>query len=247
MAHVVRRALQVAKASSGAFDITVKPLVDAWGFGVKGSTATMPADDELKNILACVGSHQLRIKGHALIKRSPCTQIDLNGIAQGYSVDVLADLLESRGIKDYLVELGGEIRVRGSGPSGEPWTIGVEAAVKDKDDEAGLSAKIRPGSGGITTAGDYRKYVEHGGQRFSHVMDPRTGRPVNNGIVSVTVLASTAMDADAWDDALMVLGLDSSFALLASHPELEAHFIYVDRSGVVRDTASAGFFRTRKP
>ena len=244
MSTVVLRALEVAKSSGGTFDITVKPLVDAWGLGVKHGGGQIPSLGELARIKACVGSKFLSVRGRKLVKSRPCTQIDANGIAQGYSVDVLAGLLESKGIHDYLVELGGEIRVSGVNSKGVPWTIGVEAAASNANEDAGLSATLQPGSGGITTAGNYRKYVESGGKRFSHIIDPRSGRPVDNGIVSVTVRAATAMDADAWDDALMVLGVDSSFQLLASHPELQARFILATPDGRSRDTATAGFFVT---
>lgn len=242
MSRVVRRAQEISKASHGSFDITVKPFMDAWGFGVKAGDKPVPTTMELALVAGCVGSEKLHMRGTVLMKSSPCIQIDANGIAQGYSVDVIADWLESKGVTDYLVELGGEIRVRGINPKGIAWTIGVEAAAKDKEDEVGLSATVQPRYGGITTAGNYRKYVESGGKRFSHIMDPRTGMPVSNGIVSVTVRAATAMDADAWDDAFFVLGVDSSFQLLAKHPELQARFIIATTDGGTRDTATSGFF-----
>jgi thiamine biosynthesis lipoprotein len=243
MSRVVSRALEVSGLTYGSFDITIKPFMDAWGLGVGGRQKTIPDADELIRTGQCVGFHLISIRGRRLIKKKPCTQIDANGIAQGYSVDVIASLLDGLGIRDYLVELGGEIRILGKNPNGKPWTIGVEAAAADKDEDSGLSATLQPGSGGITTAGNYRKYVESGGKRFSHIMDPRTGMPVSNGIVSVTVRASNAMDADAWDDALFVLGLDSSFQLLSQHPEIQARFLLANPDGSIRDTASTGFFQ----
>jgi thiamine biosynthesis lipoprotein len=242
MKKVVSRSMDIFRESGGTFDITVKPLVDAWGFGVKG-LGPLPEDSMIHAILPCVGGDKLKMQGKNLSKSSACVQIDCNGIAQGYSVDVLADFLEQQGIHDYLVELGGEIRVRGLNPQGKPWSVGIED-VQGKDDAGNLpvSVSLQPGEGGITTAGNYRKFIESEGHHYTHVIDPRTGYPVENGVISVTVRARTAMDADAWDDALMVLGIDSSFSLLRHHPELQARFIFKGSTGEPRDTATAGFY-----
>lgn len=240
MKSVVSRAMEIADSSQGTFDITVKRLVDAWGFGVKKGSS-FPSDKKLIDVLQCTGIPFLKVNGKKLYKSKKCVQIDCNGIAQGYSVDVIASFLEVHGIKDYLVELGGEIRILGLNQEGKPWKIGIESAISDLNGEHPVDIEFQPVSGGITTAGNYRKFRESGGHHFSHVIDPRTGRPVENGLISVTVMAINAMDADAWDDALMVLGLNKSFELLSRHPEIRAHFIYQDSKGIVRDTATAGF------
>lgn len=232
---VVNRAIEVSKASGGLFDITIAPLVNAWGFGAKGKTE-IPDQQQIDSLLKCSGYKKIEIKKDSIIKIKPCFQIDVNGIAQGYSVDAVAELLEKSGVENYLVEIGGELRVRGrKQPSGEKFSIGIESPEEPEDDyQLSLQKTLLLDDGAVTTSGNYRKYIERGGHRLSHVIDPRNGRPVENNIISVTVFANDATTADAYDNALMLMGLKKAVRFLNKHPELNAHFIYKNRKGKIK-------------
>ena len=172
----------------------------------------------------------------------PCIKIDINGIAQGYSVDVIAEFLIKAGLKDFLVEVGGEIRAEGKNEKDEYWSIAIEGPGK-KDDEIFVSKVLRLGTGAVTTSGNYKKYYLNGGKKYSHIINPKSGYPTNNNLVSVTVIAPDAITADAFDNTFMVMGLNSSLKFLESRKNLDAYFIYQTEKGDYRDTATAGFYR----
>lgn len=242
MSKVVKRSLEIYTQSDGVFDITIYPIVDAWGFGNK-KTNHLPDAEAVKSLMPCVGSDKLLIKGKQLLKSNPCTKVDVNGIAQGYSVDLLAELLEHKGITNYLVELGGEIRVRGRKyPGNELMKIGIERPSDDPSKES-LQKILRMENGAITTSGNYRKFIQNGKKKLSHLMDASTGYPLDNEVISVTVRAKDAMTADGYDNVLIGLGVDKGMKFLKQHPELEAYFIYLKEDGSVRDTASRNFFK----
>lgn len=240
---VVKKSLDTYRQTGGIFDITVEPLVQAWGFGPKKVTG-LPDAAAIKAIKACVGSNYLYIKGNALYRSKPCIKLDVNGIAQGYSVDVVADYLEAHGIRNYLVEIGGEIRVKGrKQPGGEKMKIGIEAP-GDNDFELSMISKIvAVDSGAITTSGSYRKFYESEGKKISHLIDPRSGYPSQNELISVTVFARNAITADAYDNALMVMGLKKALEFVEKRKDLCAHFIYRTKNGAVADTASGRFYK----
>src|SRR5262249_5610265 len=153
-----------------------------------------PTDATIKSLLHCVGTNKIILSGNTLTKSSPCVHIDVNGIAQGYSVDLVADFLESKGITDYLVEIGGEIRVKGhKQPSGEKMTIGIEGPSGNNNDAFPMKKILRIDHGAVTTSGNYRKYYEAGGQKISHLINPKTGYPLRNEIISVTIIAKDAI------------------------------------------------------
>lgn len=241
---VVKKALRIYRETGGAFDITVKPLVQAWGFGVKPVSA-FPDPDTIKSLLTCIGSDKLQLRKGLLLKDKPCIQIDVNGIAQGYSVDILASFLESKGIQNYLVEIGGEIRVKGRKPQGGYITIGIESP-PDEPGQSPVQKLIQLPEGAITTSGNYRKYHQGGSKKISHLIDPQTGYPIQNELISVTVLAKDAMTADGYDNALMGMGLKKAMLFVKGHKKIEAHFIYRKDNGLVADTASAGFYKFMK-
>lgn len=240
---VLKKSLQTWQQTAGIFDITVSPLVQAWGFGPK-KIDQLPDSATLKTLKTCVSSNNLYVQGNRLLKRKPCVQIDVNGIAQGYSVDVLAAFLEAHGIGNYLVELGGEIRVKGrKQPGHEKMKIGIEAP---GDDDFGLSMMqkiVTLERGAITTSGSYRKYYESEGKKITHIIDPRTAYPTQNELISVTVFAPDAITADAFDNALMVMGLQKALQWVEKRKDLAAHFIYRTPSGKVADTASRRFYK----
>ncbi|MHB1177304.1 MAG: FAD:protein FMN transferase [Daejeonella sp.] len=242
--RVVKRSMQVYERSKGVFDITIYPIVDAWGFGNR-QVAKLPAPGDIRGLMACVGTDKLIIDGKTLQKKSPCVKIDVNGIAQGYSVDLLADLLESKGVENYIVEVGGEIRLKGrKQPGNELMKIGIEGPPDESDHES-LQKVLKMEEGAITTSGNYRKYIPKGTKKLSHLMNAKTGYPIDNELISVTVRAKDAITADGYDNVLMGLGLSKAMSFLRKNKELQAYFIYLKDDGSIADTASAGFFKNK--
>lgn len=240
-ARVVDKSMQIYRETNGLFDMTVYPLVRAWGFGVK-AVGTMPDSAAVRELLVGVGSDKLQIRGSRLLKNNPCVQVDVNGIAQGYSVDVIAGFLEAHGITNYMVEVGGEIRTKGhKQPGNEPMRIGIETPSVTGFDAPVIREVISIGDRAVTTSGSYRKFRESGGMRLSHIIDPKTGFPVQREIISATVVAPDAITADGFDNALLAADVDGAFDILRTHPEIEAYLIYRKPDGTVADTASGGF------
>jgi thiamine biosynthesis lipoprotein len=240
---VVNKALAVYQQTSGVFDATVLPLVQAWGFGTK-PIETIPSAAVIQAILPAIGSNKIELRGDSLVKRMPAVQLDLNGIAQGYTVDVLAALLERKRIRNYLVELGGEIRVRGrKQPGGELMRIGIERPDSSGWELPGMQRVIELAAGGVTTSGNYRKFRLQGATTRAHLIDPKSGYPFQNETISVTVVAPDALTADAYDNALMGMGVVKALAFLETHPDLQAYIIYQRPNGAVADTASQQFYR----
>ncbi|HRE50773.1 MAG TPA: FAD:protein FMN transferase [Flavitalea sp.] len=245
---VIASSLETYRETNGLFDITVLPLVEAWGFGAK--TMEQPPDSaSVRQLMDCIGSDRLKLKKNKLKKSRRCIRIDVNGIAQGYSVDVVAAFLEKKGIRDYLVEIGGELRVQGKKqPENQSFRIGIEAPPDSGfPDEQPLEKVLVVDSGAVTTSGNYRKYHESNGKKISHLIDPRTGYSVQNELISVTVYAKDAMTADAYDNALMLMGLDKALSFVESREDMAAFFIYRLPDGNVADTASSGFYRLIQP
>ncbi|MBO9683685.1 MAG: FAD:protein FMN transferase [Flavisolibacter sp.] len=238
---VFDKSLEVYQTTSGLFDITVKPLVEAWGFGVK-KIEVMPSDAIVADLRKCVGSDILERRGDSLLKKKSCVQIDMNGIAQGYSVDVLADFLETYGVSNYVVELGGELRVSGKNASGEKMKIGIESPPKNEFEAETFENILSIDKGAITTSGSYRKYYESNGKRITHLIDPLSGYPIQNELISVTVYAKDAITADAYDNALMLMGLNKALSFVENRNDIEAYFIYKKSDGTIADTASRGFY-----
>ncbi|SDG92350.1 thiamine biosynthesis lipoprotein [Dyadobacter soli] len=243
LAYVVGKSMEIYRETGGLSDITVYPLVRAWGFGAKAPDE-MPDSAAIRQMLPCVGSDKLKIEGRKLLKTTPCVQIDVNGIAQGYSVDVVAEFLEARGIHNYMVEIGGEIRTKGRKlPGNEPMKIGIETPSATEFDAPAIREVISIGTGAVTTSGSYRKFRESGGTRLSHIIDPKTGFPVQREIISATIVAPNAIIADGFDNALLAAGIDGAFEILTRHPEMQAYLIYRKPNGSIADTTSVGFGR----
>lgn len=243
---VIKKSLEIYKTTKGIFDITVYPLVRAWGFGTQ-KMESVPDSATIKSILPCVGSDKIFIYQNRLMKIQDCVKIDVNGIGQGYTVDVVADFLEKNRIENYLVEVGGEIRVKGKKyPAGELFQIGIESPSGNDFDEPVIKLAIGMEKGAVTTSGNYRRYYESNGKIISHLIDPKTGYPLQNELISVTIIAKDAITADGYDNALMGMGLKGAFLFLQKHKEMEAHFIYHDSAGNVADTATAGFYKMIK-
>ncbi len=221
--RVVGEALEVSRLTDGAFDVTVGPLVDLWGFGPEPRPEAAPSREQVAAARERVGFRRLQLQetGPALRKEHPQLRIDLSAIAKGYAVDQLAEHLERRGVADYMVEIGGEVRARGVHPRGTPWRIGIERPVAGG---RSVYRVIQVDGRGLATSGDYRNFIEVDGRRLSHTIDPRTGRPVTHELASVTVMASSSMRADAIATGLLALGPEAA-ADLAEREKIAALFI----------------------
>ena len=235
---VVQQSAVVWKESGGAFDITVGPLVKAWGFGPDA----MKRFDESKldSLLALVGMKKIRIEGNRLIKADPNMFIDVNAIAQGYTVDLIIDELKKLGIDNCLVEVGGEVRALGN-KDGNGWRIGID---KPEDGNyipgADLEAIIRLKNTALATSGNYRKFYVDNGIKYSHTIDPHTGYPARHTILSASILAPDCSTADAWATACMVVGVDSAKIFIRQHSFLEGYLIYSDNQGAMKTWMSDG-------
>jgi thiamine biosynthesis lipoprotein len=220
---VIEEALRINKLSYSAFDITIGPVVNLWGFGPKAQLEIVPDESTIREALDSVGSQyiHLRKEPYAINKDKPDLYIDLSAIAKGYAVDVIADYLDESSINNYMVEIGGEIKTRGINPDNRIWHIGIE---KPLDDQRSVQTVITLSNTAMATSGDYRNYFEENGIRYSHTIDPSTGKPITHKLASVTVLHPSAMTADAMATALLVLGQERG-SDLALRENLAALFI----------------------
>lgn len=214
MADIVTVALRIGQKTEGAMDITVGPLVNLWGFGPTKPPQHTPSAAEIATAQALTGLQHLRViqgvEGQWLQKDLPGLYVDLSTMGEGYATDHLARLMEQQGITNYLVSVGGAVLSRGMNASQQPWRVAIQ---KPTDRENAVEARVDLQGHGISTSGSYRNYYELEGKRISHVIDPRTGRPIEHKLVSATVIATTALEADGWDTGLMVLGTERAKAL----------------------------------
>jgi thiamine biosynthesis lipoprotein len=221
--EVLKRATEVNDNTDGAFDITVSPLMNYW-FAQDWNTSDIDSA-MVDSLLGQIGMQNVVLEGVGYVKVNPNIKIDVNAIAQGYSVDVLARYLESLGIFNYLVEIGGEVRSRGSKPEEQSWLVGIDKPA-DENLERHLTMSVKLNNRSLATSGNYRKFVEINGQKFGHSLDPKTGYPAQTDILSATVLADDCMSADAYATALMVMGFEQSKALVEKEEALQAILIY---------------------
>ena len=241
LAAVVAEAKRVSESSGGAFDVTVGPLVDAWGFGPGDPSQRHELDlVEITALRAAVGDDKLEVDaaGPTLRKRAAGLRVDLSAIAKGHGCDRVAAVLRAAGHADFMVEIGGEVWAQGQNPKGDPWKVGVERPTGDAAGERMVQAIVRVTDVGVATSGDYRNYWERDGVRFSHTIDPRTGRPITHALASVTVVhPESAALADAWATALNVLG-PAEGLVLAEREGLAAYFLVREGEGFVVRTSS---------
>ena len=220
--EVLEAALRVGQASGGAYDVTVGPLVERWGFGPGHLVADIPTAEETRALLKSVGQGKLKIDpaGPAVAK-PPGLSLDFSSIAKGYAVDVVAEYLKAQQINNFLVEIGGEIRLSGRSGRGDSWRIAIE---QPDGGGRGVARAIALTDMAVATSGDYRNYFESNDKRYSHSIDPRTGHPIEHDLVSVTVIHASAMMADAWATALTVLGAQKAMEV-ALEQGLAVYFI----------------------
>ncbi|PJC86245.1 FAD:protein FMN transferase ApbE [Vibrio sp. HA2012] len=210
MITVVREAVRLSQLTSGALDVTVGPLVNLWGFGPEARPEVVPTDEELARRRAIVGIGYLSVTDTSLSKAIPELYVDLSTIAKGWGVDVIAEYMQSQGIHNFMVEIGGEIRMKGKNRENTGWRIAIE---KPDVNERAIQEIIEPGDMSIATSGDYRNYFERDGIRYSHIINPQTGKPISHKVVSVTALHPSCMTADGLATGLMVLGAEKGIDL----------------------------------
>ena len=223
------KAKEVWKNTNGAFDPTVYPLVNAWGFG-PGKKQKMEKT-KIDSILQFVGFHLIQLKGNKVVKKDLRVSLDFNAFAQGYSVDVVSEFLNSKGIHSYIVEIGGEVYAKGKKPNGENWKIGIEKPIDNKESSNDLKAIVTLENLAIATSGNYRRFVLEDGVKYHHHLDPKTGYPTKNNLLSASVFAKECISSDANATGILVMGLDKAKEFLAIHTELQAYLIYSDDKG----------------
>lgn len=220
--HVLSTALQIGQLSEGAYDVTIAPLVDLWGFGPGGLVAKPPTAQAITKVMARVGQSNIQLDPSrpGVLKERPLS-LDFSSLAKGYAVDKVAEWLQAEGIQRFMVEVGGEMRLSGLSGRGDPWRIAIE---QPESTERSMAAIVKLSDVALATSGDYRNYFEANGRRYSHSIDPRTGSPVAHDLVSVTVVHPSCMVADAWATALIVLGAERAMAV-AQAQGLAVYFI----------------------
>lgn len=227
---VFNLARQVSEDTNGAFDITVAPLVNAWGFGFKHEQ--MPTKEQVDSLRQFIGMQYVNLKGNAISMQKAGMMLDFSAIAKGYGVDVIARLMERHDIKNFMVEIGGEITTRGINPERVPWKIGVNKPNEDALNESHeLQTILNVTDKSMATSGNYRNFYVKGGKKYAHTIDPKTGYPVQHTLLSATVLADHCAKADAYATSFMVMGMDGAKQILERHKELMAYLIYTDRKG----------------
>lgn len=228
--EVFQLAEKISGDTDGAFDITVAPMVNAWGFGFK--TGNPPTRQTIDSLRAIVGFHTISLKDGYIIKKNPKTMLDCSAIAKGYGSDVVARFLKKKGVQNFMVEIGGEIVVNGNNEKLQPWRIGIN---KPTDDSLNTNQTIQDvvsvSNIAMATSGNYRNFYYKNGKKYAHTIDPKTGYPVQHNILSATVFADDCAIADAYATSFMVLGLDGAKKILEKHPELCAYLIYSDQKG----------------
>lgn len=234
LTEILPMAHSVSEATDGAFDITVAPLVNAWGFGFK--SGQLPTDAQVDSLRALVGYKSITFANGIISKENPGTVIDLSAIAKGFGTDQVANLLIEHGVKNFMVEIGGEIVTRGNNPKGKAWHIGINRPVEDSTGTNNeIQEVIAVHDRAMATSGNYRNFhITEDGRKVSHTIDPSTGRPVQHSLLSSTVLAPTCAMADAFATSFMVMGIEKAKEVVKAHPELQAYFIYTDCTGTYK-------------
>lgn len=237
--RVFNESVKINKESEGAFDITVGPVVRAWGFG----NAPIARHDTayIDSLLQYVGMDKVKLEGRKVIKKYPGVKIDVNALAQGYSTDLVCDFFKDKGIRNYLVEIGGEVRGKGINAKGKLWQIGIDRP-SDGNMEPGkdLEAIIQINNKSLSTSGNYRKFFVENGIKYSHEINPKTGFPARNTLLSATVVCDDCITADAWATAFMVMGVDKSKEILSKLKGVEVYFVYTNPQGKYEIYSSEG-------
>ncbi|MCW3804998.1 FAD:protein FMN transferase [Plebeiibacterium marinum] len=241
MKYVYESGISIYKNTDGAFDMTVGPLVNAWGFGFKKKDNV--TSGMIDSLLLNIGMDKVKLDtNNYLSKQQPEIMLDASAIAKGYGVDVVADYLASQGITNYMVEIGGEIRVAGINNKGIAWRVGIDKPI---DDKAAISRELQDilslTNVGLATSGNYRNFYVKNGKKYAHTIDPKTGYPVQHSLLSASIIAKECMVADGYATACMVMGLEKSMQVIESLPNIEGYFIYQDENGENQVKYTKGF------
>lgn len=229
-------AIAFSELTDGDFDITVAPLIKAYGFAnEKGSK---PTDRQSDSLLQYIGYKKVQIKNRKLEKQYPQTQLDFNAIAQGYTTDCISKYLSTHSITSHIVDVGGEVYASGKKPDGQQWRVAIEQPSDSIDAPRQYNTLIRLENQSIVTSGNYRKYTIENGIKYTHTINPHTGKPVKHTLLSVSVVASTSTEADALATAFMVMGMGKAEQFIAKHPQYQAVFIYCDKNGKTKTKVS---------
>lgn len=228
--HCFTRAMRISSLTNGDFDVTVCPLVNAWGFGFKNKK--FPTAKQLDSLRKYIGYEKVRLINKHVVKSNPKVMLDFSAIAKGYAVDVISDLFIKKGLKNYMIDIGGEVVVKGKNPQGQPWKIGINKPTDDslsinKDIETILNISDRA----IATSGNYHNFYYHNKKKYSHEINPHTGYPALNEVLSSTVIAKDCMTADALATAVMVMGLQKAKMLLEKITDIDLYIIYRNNTG----------------
>ena len=241
-AFVVRRALELGEETGGAFDPTLNPLLNVWGFGSESEEREVPSDSEIAAAKGNTGEDKVWIdKDSSLWKAGPNVQLDLGAIAKGYGVDVLARILAEEDYENWFVEIGGEVVVQGTNPDQIPWRVGIQYPSTNPMEQGWLQGIVSLSDGAVATSGDYRNYIQKDGVLYSHILDPRSGRAVFSDTASVTVVAPSCMDADGMATALFVMGAEEGLVWVEERPDVEAMFLVRGDEGEISEKFSSGF------
>jgi len=237
---VFKLAQQISGQTDGAFDITVAPLVNLWGFGFeKKDSVNQPVID---NLLQLVGYQKIRLSENRIVKDNPNTLLDVSAIAKGFSSDVIANLFESKNITDYLIEIGGEMRAKGVNQNGQTWIVGISKP-NENIEENEIYQKIHLFDRALATSGNYRNFYYKDGKKYAHTINPKTGYPLESNVLSVSVITENGdcAAADAYATAFMVMGVEKTEAFLKNHPELSVYLIYLDEKSEMQVYATDNF------
>ena len=234
---VFKRSLEISEATDGAFDMTIAPLVNAWGFGFKNKLD--PKDIPVDSLLQMVGFNKVKLINNRIVKDDNKIMFDASAIAKGYGVDIVAEFLENNGITNYMVEIGGEIRAKGVSNKDRLWRVGIDRPIDDPEvKNRELQDILKLPNGAMATSGNYRQFYIKDGKKYAHTIDPKTGYPVQHSLLSASVIAPNCITADAYATAFMVLGLEKSKTIVENNSELEAYFIYTDEKGAYQTYSS---------
>ena len=240
------RSMEISRETKGAFDITIAPLANAWGFGFK--KGNFPDSAMIDSLLEMTGYEKVKLSDEGkVMKTDPRIMLSCSAVAKGYAVDVIAQLLKKKGIRNFMVDIGGEVVVHGQNPQNGPWRIGLNKPIDDSlavNQE--LQAVLLVTDLGMATSGNYRNYYYKDGKKYAHTIDPRTGYPVQHSILSATVIAKDCMSADAYATAFMVMGLEEAERVADAHPDIDACFIYTDEEGKLQTFLTKGMEKYMK-